>query len=612
MKKMTRLFILLFVIGLGLFFLRPTITWYFFYDEADKNDAALSSLQTKEKVQSNVDAVFSDLESDDLDSEVVSLLRKRFLNKAAELNERVENENKFRFGDDKIEPIKVDKSMTLAQLKSVFEQRKGEAYTKKLMTVTLEDHYQGIIEKKRALKGNVIKLGLDLQGGANATVSVDFEDPEVKSNFEGKSQEEIVKMKESMVDTAIMKIRNRIDKFGVSEINIQKLDGLNRISIELPGVKEVSELDQIIETVGKLEFQLVSREGMKVLSDIITDYRIKGETITDQYGNIKLEVFGQLPADTEIIKMMDRDRYGVENEEQTSYVVVEKGSLLSENPQIKTANVNTNEVGGYVIDFAVEGEDVEKWRVATKNNIGREIAIILDDVVLQKPVVQSEIPNGNSRITLGDSPLEDLETLAKILRSGSLNVPLEIAEKNTVGASLGRDTIEKGLWAIVIGTILVLLFMLLYYNIGGIVTDLSLILSFFLLMAGLDMFNGTLTLPGIAGIILTVGMAVDANVIIFERVKEEYRAGKTFKTAVNIGYDKAFWTVFDANITTFAAAIGVSLFGSGPIKGFAVTLCMGIIVSLFTSLFVTRLFMDTLTSMYEFKSLRALSLFRGK
>ena len=248
----------------------------------------------------------------------------------------------------------------------------------------------------------------------------------------------------------------------------------------------------------------------------------------------------------------------------------------------------------------------------TRDNIGRQIAIILDDFILQSPVVQSEIPNGRSQVTLGNLSYEELDDMAKILRSGSLNVPLEISEENTVGASLGRDTIQKGVSAIIIGLILVVSFMILYYSLGGIVADLALIFNFFFLLAGLAMFGGTLTLPGIAGIILTLGMAVDSNVIIYERIKEEFRAGKTFNTAMSLGYEKAFWTILDANITTFAAAIGISLFGTGPIKGFAVTLCIGIVSTLFTSLFITRLMWDTLVSVNSFKSLRSLSLVRGK
>ena len=309
--------------------------------------------------------------------------------------------------------------------------------------------------------------------------------------------------------------------------------------------------------------------------------------------------------------MSNKDKYG-EDYSQVPFIVVSNESLLGDNPKVKSATVDPDNLGRYVINFTLEGEAVDRWAKATRENIGRQIAIILDDVVLQSPVVQSEIPNGRSQVTLGNLSYEELDDMAKILRSGSLNIPLEIAEENTIGASLGKDSIRSGLFALLIGVIITVVFMIFVYGLGGVVADFALVFNLFFLLAGLGMFNGTLTLPGIAGIILTLGMAVDSNVLIYERVKEEFRSGKSFATSITLGYEKAFWAIMDGNITTFIAAIGISLFGTGAIKGFAVTLCMGVVSTLFTSLFITRLVWDTINSNANFKTLRAVSLFRGK
>jgi protein-export membrane protein SecD len=400
----------------------------------------------------------------------------------------------------------------------------------------------------------------------------------------------------------------------LSETSIQKLSDQEKIIINLPGVKEATELRQIIETVGVLEFKLVSEEGNSVFNEIYNREISQGHKIFDRQRKLlpqlKAELEVKIP-DVEVLLKSNRDKWGSEQDER-EVLVVEKESLLGKNVKITTATVEPDQFGNYTINFTLDNEDAQQWAKVTGDNINREIAIILDDVVLTNPTVQERIPNGRSQITLGNAPYEQLKTLALILRSGSLNVPLEISEEHTVGASLGKDTIESGLFAIFIGLILVLAFMIIWYSGGGIIADFAMLLNLFLLICGLALFRATLTLPGIAGVILTVGMAVDANVIIFERIKEEFRSGKTFKTSVQLGFDKAFWTIMDANLTTFAAGFGLSLFGTGPIKGFAVTLCLGIIISLFTALFVSRLIFDILLNIFDFKSLRLLSLARGK
>lgn len=602
MKKSSRLLILLFFIAVGCYFLKPSIVWYFLYKDADRNEASLSGVRLKAEINSRIENSVKKIKEDDLNSAEFKIVRKEADRKVKEYNAA------------KSENIRLPRKVTFEEIeKTLFDiygyngktDEEKELFMDKFTRKALENYYSDLFASKKKVKQDILKLGLDLQGGVYAVVNLNFKHPSVAGKFN--SEKERV----DALDNATLMIENRINKFGVSEVSIQKLKEQNKIVINLPGVKEASDLRKIIETVGVLEFKVVSKEGSEKLAELKREYDRDGKMFVDQDGNITTEILSQLPPDTEVLKVANKDKYG-DDYAQTPFLVVSKESLLGDNPKIKTATVDPDNLGRYVINFTLEGEAVDKWAKATRENIGRQIAIILDDTILQSPVVQSEIPNGRSQVTLGNLAYEELNDMAKILRSGSLNVPLEITEENTIGASLGMDTIKSGLFAMAIGLVAVVVFMILYYGLGGIVADIALVFNFFFLISGLGMFNGTLTLPGIAGIILTLGMAVDANVIIYERVKEEFRSGKSFNTAMSLGYEKAFWTVMDSNITTFAAAIGISLFGTGPIKGFAVTLCMGIVSTLFTALFITRLMWDTLDSKITFRTLRAVSLFRGK
>ena len=602
MKKSSRLLILLICLAGGFYFLMPSITWYFVYKEKDRDEASLSGVRLKNEINNRIEKgikAFSDA-----DAGVKEL---KVLNK--EINRKLKEYNSV-----SAKKLKLASNATYSDMKNVLfdmysynnkTEEEKNLLVEKVAKKALENYYTTEFDAKRKVKNSTIKLGLDLQGGAYAVVTLNFNHPSV----EGKAVTEADKA--AALDNAVLMIENRINKFGVSEVSIQKIKEQHKIVINLPGVKETSDLRKIIETVGVLEFKVVSKEGSELLSELKRKYDSEGKMFIDDKGNINPEILSQLPPDTEALRVSNKDKYG-EDYSQVPFIVVSKESLLGDNPKVKTATVDPDNLGRYVINFTLEGEAVDRWAKPTRENIGRQIAIILDDVVLQSPVVQSEIPNGRSQVTLGNLSYEELDDMAKILRSGSLNIPLEIAEENTIGASLGKDSIRSGLFALLIGVIITVVFMIFVYGLGGVVADFALVFNLFFLLAGLGMFNGTLTLPGIAGIILTLGMAVDSNVLIYERVKEEFRSGKSFATSITLGYEKAFWAIMDGNITTFIAAIGISLFGTGAIKGFAVTLCMGVVSTLFTSLFITRLVWDTITSGVNFKTLRAISLFRGK
>jgi preprotein translocase subunit SecD len=239
----------------------------------------------------------------------------------------------------------------------------------------------------------------------------------------------------------------------------------------------------------------------------------------------------------------------------------------------------------------INAQGAKEFERITGANVKRRLAIVLDGVVHSAPVIQERIAGGNAQIT-GSFTMDEARDLAIVLRAGALPAPVKILEERTVGPSLGQDSIDKGTWACIIASILILLFMIVYYRLTGMIADVALVMNLLLLLGVMAAFKATLTLPGIAGIVLTIGMAVDANVLINERIREEMRLGKTLRAAVEAGYAKAFLTILDSNITTLVAALFLFGFGTGPVKGFAVTLTIGIIVSLFTAVFVTRIIFD--------------------
>jgi protein-export membrane protein SecD len=512
MKKRTRYFIFLFFVVFGLYFLIPTFRWYVMFDDDQRNDARYQGELLKIEVESKVTRAMDRLGKGEADEEIVAIVRKAFLKSnevriynKANPDDRIDTKQEYSYEEIRDFLVEI-----------IGKEKKVDSFVQD----KLENHYLTYYEDVRKVKDNIIKLGLDLQGGAYAVVEVNFDHPKMLDKYpEGVPKEE----RTAMIDSAVIKIRNRIDKYGVAETQIQKVpastpNDKDRIIVNLPGVKQANELRQIIETVGVLQFKLVSKEGTELMQQIKRQADVEGVSLFDrETKELKPEFQAQLPPDTEMLYVANRDKFGVEKDTRQMLVVFKEALVVSNQNDpldITEASVQQGQFGTNVVNFELGEAHAQAWAKVTGDNIGREIAIILDGTILQHPVVKDKISGGRSQITLGDAPLEELRTLALILKSGSLSVPLEITSENTVGASLGRDTIEKGLFAIMLAVIFVLVFMVLWYNVGGLIADFAMALNLLLLMGGLALFKGTLTLPGIAGIILTVGMAVDANVII--------------------------------------------------------------------------------------------------
>ncbi len=390
-----------------------------------------------------------------------------------------------------------------------------------------------------------------------------------------KSKNRITKM---AVDQALETIRNRIDQFGVSEPDIRPQQD-NRILVQLPGVKDPKRAKDLIGRTALLEFKLVDDEHS-------VDEALKGH----------------IPPGDEILYQIAIDP-ATGRHRKIPFLLKKRTLLTGEYITDARVQIDSQFNAPYVL-LSFDSRGARLFERITGQNIKKRLAIVLDRNVNSAPVIQDRISGGRAQIT-GSYTMDEARDLAIVLRAGALPAPVKIIEERTVGPSLGKDSIEKGLKSMMIGGIVVVIFMLIYYGISGAIADLALVLNIVFIVGGLAFFGATLTLPGIAGIILTIGMAVDANVLIFERIREELRLGKTPRTAIEGGYAKALVTILDANVTTLIAALVLFQFGTGPVRGFAVTLSIGIISSMFTAIFVTRIIFDYL---YIQRNLRKISI----
>ena len=455
---------------------------------------------------------------------------------------------------------------------------------------------------EKALLAKKMNLGLDLQGGMNLVMRADFESIEHKQE---KKLTDAEKM--DITQQALELLRNRIDKFGVSEPSIRPR-GAEAIEIQLPGVKDPMSVKKAIGTTGRVEYRLVDDEytrlaGLWLKNNIQTLKEGKiPEDLEQQYAILgeAAKAIG-LPARSELLFFYERD----ENTKKImpAYpIALEKEVALAGN-DISKAWVGNDEYGRLSVHFTTTPDGASKFATVTSaKNHGRKLAIIIDEKVRSAPQVNVQITTGQALIQ-GDFTLEEVNTLARIIKEGALPVNLVIIEERTVGPSLGQDAIDAGIKATILAFSVVMIFMVVYYRLSGFIASIGLIVNIVCQLALLSWLGFTLTLPGIAGFILTLGMAVDSNVLIYERMREEQRSGKSPRIAVVNGFDRAFWAIVDSNITTLIAAFVLSQFGTGPIKGFAVTLSIGLISSLFVVLYVTRFVFELLSLSKNLKKL---------
>ena len=406
------------------------------------------------------------------------------------------------------------------------------------------------------------------------------------------SDKEARSIKDNAVDQALETIRNRIDQFGVAEPAIVR-QGENEIVVQLPGVKDPKRAIDLIGKTAQLEFKLVDDEAPVAAELPQSIFPEEEESLLKQFAV-------KIPENDEILfeKKVNKETGAI----RSIPVLLKKQAVLT-GDLLSEAKVNIDQrFNEPYVSLSFNEAGAKLFEEITGANVKKRLAIILDDTVYSAPVIQEKISGGNAQIT-GSFTMEEAKDLSIVLRAGALPAPLKILQNVTVGPSLGRDSIDAGKMAGVIGTIAVVVFMIFYYRLSGVIADFALLLNIILLLGAMASLNATLTLPGIAGIILAIGMAVDSNVLMFERMREELRSGKTPASAVDSGYSKAFWTIFDSHVTTLITAAVLFQFGTGPIKGFAVTLSLGVAINLFTALIGTKTVFDMILSRMKVKTL---------
>ena len=573
MSKRYRLFIILVILVVCFVFLWPTVRWYFFIPR----DQQTLALGTRQQIKTY-----------SLDTAQKVLLR---LIESAKTDEEIPSDLEFmipiarKMYKDAKQPV--PQVWTAKNVLEVFTSRR-EALE------TIENKYRDDIFALKDLQKNAVKLGLDLSGGLSIVLQANLESLQGRL---GRSLNE--EDRADAMDRALEVLNSRIDRFGLTEPVIRR-QGSDQIYVEIPGTADPERINDIIMGKGSLAFHLEDSEATEAFNNY---FRANRTTTFDASGKLINPYI--VSDDVMILGYYIKDRYGMDEQAvnydgNPRYIAVKKEVGLDGN-YIEEAVVERGGMDGKPeVVFRLSSEGGEIFYRLTSANVGKNLAIVLDDRVKSNARISTGIRE-RGQITGFDA--DEAQNIALVLRTAALPVELEVASQQSIGASMGEDTIRQGLYALLGGVAAVLIFMLIYYKGAGVNAIVAQILNFYIMFSVLSALNFTLTLPAIAGFILTICMAVDASVIIFERMKEEMRLGKSRKAVVEAGFDKAFWAIMDSNITTFIAALFLSQLGSGPIRGFAVSLAIGVFSSVFTALFVSRLIFDFDTDVLHNKKL---------
>ena len=589
MKKRARFLIILAVLGFCFYCLWPSIQWYFYVPEEDKQFALLSLENIRDRSEQLAIKAVQELEQearttpDAVPAEKYEWLIKEAKDRYKKYDKELPSEmtyislyQGFCYGYNS--PVEIHNNLVLLY----------------------KDHFREKVLKNKKYYSNSVKLGLDLAGGVNVIVRADLDKALEKKQANGNelSSDEVAYFKQQAMKTAIETITSSIDRFGLTEPVIRQ-QGEDKIYIEIPGAGQNEAMNAIIQGKGLLHFRLVDDAA----DDAFRAYRMTNINVFDENGNLIDP--SVIPEDCEILGYYDKDEFGLD---QFKDWIVVKNKVVSKDygngkiveldgTHIQNVNISRDKMGQVGVDLSLDYDASMLFGEVTAENVGKRLAIINDNRVKSAPVIKGAIPGGNVRVD--GFGIEEAQNLKKVLESAALEVELEVESQQVIGATLGAMSVKQGLYALIIGLSLIIVFMLIFYKGAGFNAVLAQVLNLFIVFSILSGLNLTLTLPGIAGMILTIGMAVDANVIIFERIKEELRLGKSRGSSIEAGFDGAFWAIMDSNITTFIAALFLSILGTGSIQGFAVTLAIGVLSSVFTALFVSRLIFDVGTEQFH-------------
>ena len=571
MNKKSRLITIIAVLAVCFAFLWPTISWY---ARTPKEDQALA-LSTLENIKdysnfkaaSDVKAMVAAAKAD---PETLVPADQEWFKEQVKKNYKLENKKYS-------EPLKLVDALNSFASKTELVNFVEGVYRKKIL-------------KNKDFYKNSVKLGLDLSGGMNVIVKADL-DAVIANQGDTPYVEETLKA-EAMAQ-AVETLSNRIDRFGLSSPTIRQ-QGEDRIYIELPGSAEADQINSIIQGRGILNFRLVDNEATQAFT---TYYYNHMDSTFDSKG--RLIDASVIPEDCVVMGYYTTDAYGLDQRE--GYLVVKKEVAL-DGKHIKSAEVGAEDLTGKPqVNFVLDSEGSEIFGEFTGKHVGENLCIVSDDKVKSNARIQTAITGG--RVAITGFGIQEAQNLRKVLQTAWLDVPLSVESQQVIGASLGDQAIKQGLLAIAVGLIAIMVFMLIWYQGAGVNACVAQILNLYIMFSILSALNLTVTLPMIAGMILTIGMAVDANVIIFERIKEERRLGKDRASSMNTGFNNAFWAIMDSNITTFIAAIFMSQLGTGSVQGFAYSLAIGVVSTLFTTLFVSRLMFDFQTEVVGKKNI---------
>lgn len=446
------------------------------------------------------------------------------------------------------------------------------------------------IEANKVAREEGVLITIELSGADKIDEAADV----IRESFPSYSQEskegtvlvyelnsdDVDRIKNGAINQALETIRNRIDQFGVTEPLLQR-QGRTQIVIQLPGVKDPKRAKSLIQDTALLEFKMVDEDNGPRLALPVQVERAQEDATRVQFAS-------KIPEGSEILFEPIAEDEGLPVYSRP-WLVFSDAALTGD--VLQDARVSIGDFSEPLVSVTFDSKGAQEFDRITGDNVGRRMAIVLDDTVYSAPNINERIRGGRAQIT-GSFTTDEANDLAIVLRAGALPAPMKTLQDLTVGPSLGRDSIEKGLKTTLIAGLVVLLFMMVYYRLSGVVANFAVALNLICLFGALSGLNATLTLPGIAGIILTIGMGVDSNILIFERIREELRQGRPIRLAVDAGYDKAFLTIVDSHVTTLITGMALFVFGSGPIKGFAVTLCLGIGINLFTAFIGTKVIFD--------------------
>ena len=578
MSKRSRFIIILLVLAVCFWFLWPSINWYV-RTPKDQQTLALGSLEkikdyTTLTAKNEVDKLV-ELARENPDAALDSSYD--YLVKAARKNYRESAKAAKKAGREFDVPEQMTVSAVLRSFTGFDPRAEVEA--------VIEGKYRDEILRAKDRYNNSVKLGLDLSGGMNIIVRADL-DAALESQKKNAGENDFIdeaKYRKDAMAQAIETLSSRIDKFGLTSPVIRQ-QGEDRIYIEIPGAADSESVNTIIMGKGILNFRLVDETETGKFK---AAYAQSGASLFNADGRLASPEI--IADDCEVMGLYAKDDYGLD--ERIDYLVVKKEIALDGKHVTKavvTADQATNQPE---VNFVLDSEGADIFATFTGENVGKRLAIVSDDKIKSAATIRTAITGGSVSLSGGFS-VEEAQNIQKVLQTAWLEVPLEVESQQVVGASLGEQAIHQGMMALLVGLILVLGFMLIFYLGAGFNAVVAQILNMYIMFSVLSAFNFTLTLSSIAGMILTVGMSVDANVIIFERIKEELRAGKSRAAAVASGFDNAFWAIMDSNITTFIAAAFLSQLGTGSIQGFAYSLAIGVCSSVFTALVVSRLMFD--------------------